>query len=185
MLLFNLITKLFIHFCLASLGIWWVFLITGILVSQTPHSSTVHRQLQVEIKSSLTDAVITSTMARMLSVVQDVPGPVLSALHAQPHLSQTETCWSRHHCNLHLQTGEQDRGRLCNLPRDKCRKWQRQESEPDCGSRYNCYAVLSHSGKHTCLNNLSNYNSTGLEKVSFPSNPKERQCQRMLKLLHY
>ena len=24
----------------------------------------------------------------------------------------------------------------------------------------------------------------GLEKVSFPSNPKERQCQRMLKLLH-
>ena len=26
--------------------------------------------------------------------------------------------------------------------------------------------------------------ATGLEKVSFPSNPKERQCQRMLKLLH-
>ena len=25
---------------------------------------------------------------------------------------------------------------------------------------------------------------SGLEKVSFPSNPKERQCQRMLKLLH-
>ena len=25
--------------------------------------------------------------------------------------------------------------------------------------------------------------ATGLEKVSFPSNPKERQCQRMLKLL--
>ena len=25
---------------------------------------------------------------------------------------------------------------------------------------------------------------TGLEKVSFHSNPKERQCQRMLKLLH-
>ena len=24
--------------------------------------------------------------------------------------------------------------------------------------------------------------ATGLEKVSFPSNPKERQCQRMLKL---
>ena len=24
----------------------------------------------------------------------------------------------------------------------------------------------------------------GLEKVSFHSNPKERQCQRMLKLLH-
>ena len=27
--------------------------------------------------------------------------------------------------------------------------------------------------------------ATGLEKVSFHSNPKERQCQRMLKLLHY
>ena len=26
--------------------------------------------------------------------------------------------------------------------------------------------------------------STGLEKVSFHSNPKERKCQRMLKLLH-
>ena len=26
--------------------------------------------------------------------------------------------------------------------------------------------------------------ATGLEKVSFPSNPEERQCQRMLKLLH-
>ena len=25
---------------------------------------------------------------------------------------------------------------------------------------------------------------TGLEKVSFHSNPKERQCQRMLRLLH-
>ena len=25
--------------------------------------------------------------------------------------------------------------------------------------------------------------ATGLEKVSFHSNPKERQCQRMLKLL--
>ena len=26
--------------------------------------------------------------------------------------------------------------------------------------------------------------ATGLEKVSFHSNPKKRQCQRMLKLLH-
>ena len=26
--------------------------------------------------------------------------------------------------------------------------------------------------------------ATGLEKVSFHSNPKERQCQQMLKLLH-
>ena len=27
-------------------------------------------------------------------------------------------------------------------------------------------------------------NPTGLEKVSFHFNPKERKCQRMLKLLH-
>ena len=26
--------------------------------------------------------------------------------------------------------------------------------------------------------------ATGLEKVNFHSNPKEKQCQRMLKLLH-
>ena len=26
--------------------------------------------------------------------------------------------------------------------------------------------------------------ATGLEKVSFHANPKERQCQRMLKLVH-
>ena len=26
--------------------------------------------------------------------------------------------------------------------------------------------------------------ATGLEKVSFHSNPKERQCQRMLQLMH-
>ena len=26
--------------------------------------------------------------------------------------------------------------------------------------------------------------ASGLEKVTFPSNPKERQCQRMLKLPH-
>ena len=33
--------------------------------------------------------------------------------------------------------------------------------------------------------NLENsVGATGLEKVRFHSNPKERQCQRMLKLLH-
>ena len=26
--------------------------------------------------------------------------------------------------------------------------------------------------------------TTGLEKVSFHANPKEKQCQRMIKLLH-
>ena len=35
-----------------------------------------------------------------------------------------------------------------------------------------------------CQHNLeTSAVATGLEKVSFPSNPKERQCQRMLKLL--
>ena len=33
--------------------------------------------------------------------------------------------------------------------------------------------------------NLENLTvATGLEKVSFHSNPKERQCQKMFKLLH-
>ena len=39
-----------------------------------------------------------------------------------------------------------------------------------------------------CSQYASNFENsavaTGLEKVSFHSNPKERQCQRMLKLLH-
>ena len=36
-----------------------------------------------------------------------------------------------------------------------------------------------------CQQNLeSSAVATGLEEVSFHSNPKERQCQRMLKLLH-
>ena len=36
-----------------------------------------------------------------------------------------------------------------------------------------------------CQQNLENSAvATGLEKVSFHSNPKERQCQRMFKLLH-
>ena len=35
-----------------------------------------------------------------------------------------------------------------------------------------------------CQQNWKTAVATGLEKVSFHSNPKERQCQRMLKLLH-
>ena len=36
-----------------------------------------------------------------------------------------------------------------------------------------------------CQANLENSAvATGLEKDSFQSNPKERQCQRLLKLLH-
>ena len=38
---------------------------------------------------------------------------------------------------------------------------------------------------NSMLANLENSAvAVGLEKVSFHSNPKERQCQRMLKLLH-
>ena len=41
-------------------------------------------------------------------------------------------------------------------------------------------------GRHSiCQQNLENSAvATGLEKVTFHSNPKERQCQRMLKLPH-
>ena len=39
-----------------------------------------------------------------------------------------------------------------------------------------------HSNLPTTLENSAV--ATGLKKVSFHSNPKERQCQRMLKLLH-
>ena len=35
-----------------------------------------------------------------------------------------------------------------------------------------------------CQQILKTAVATGLEKVSFHSNPKERQCKRMLKLLH-
>ena len=38
---------------------------------------------------------------------------------------------------------------------------------------------------NSMLANLENSAvATGLEKVSFHSNPKEKQCQRILKLLH-
>ena len=38
---------------------------------------------------------------------------------------------------------------------------------------------------HSMPENLENSTvATRLEKVSFPSNPKERQCQRMLELPH-
>ena len=42
--------------------------------------------------------------------------------------------------------------------------------------------------KSASLNMPANFENpavvTGLEKVNFHSNPKERQCQRMFKLLH-
>ena len=44
-------------------------------------------------------------------------------------------------------------------------------------------AMLS-AALHMPANLENSVVATGLEKVSFLSNPKERQCQRMLKLLH-
>ena len=49
--------------------------------------------------------------------------------------------------------------------------------------------LLSNPKRRCCENAALNMpanleNSAGLEKVSFHSNPKEKQCQRMLKLPH-
>ena len=41
-----------------------------------------------------------------------------------------------------------------------------------------------HIKKHMPANLENSAVATGLEKVSFHSSPKERQCQRMLKLPH-
>ena len=50
------------------------------------------------------------------------------------------------------------------------------------------FQILKDDCESAALNMLANLENsavaTGLEKVSFHSNPKERQCQRMLKLLH-
>ena len=50
------------------------------------------------------------------------------------------------------------------------------------------FQILINDAVSTALNipaNLENSAvATGLEKVSFHSNPKERQCRRMLKLSH-
>ena len=50
------------------------------------------------------------------------------------------------------------------------------------------FQILEDDAVSSALNmpaNLENLAmATGLEKVSFHSNPKERQCQRMLRLLH-
>ena len=45
-------------------------------------------------------------------------------------------------------------------------------------------AFLSNQCKEIEENNRMGKTATGLEKVSFHSNPKETQSQRMLKLLH-
>ena len=53
---------------------------------------------------------------------------------------------------------------------------------------FNIYAEYIMSTSFAALNMSANLENsavdTGLEKVSFHSNPKERQCQRMLKLPH-
>ena len=48
-----------------------------------------------------------------------------------------------------------------------------------------CQVIVMGASNHAMPANLENSAvATGLEKVSFHSNPKERQCQRMLKLPH-
>ena len=51
------------------------------------------------------------------------------------------------------------------------------------------FQILKDGCESAALNMPANLENsavaTGLEKISFHSNPKERQCQRMLKLLHY
>ena len=48
------------------------------------------------------------------------------------------------------------------------------------------FQILKDDALHSiCQQDLENSAvATGLEKVSFHSNPKERQCQRVLKQLH-
>ena len=46
------------------------------------------------------------------------------------------------------------------------------------------FQILKDDALNMATNLENSAVATGLEKVSFHSNPKERQCQRMLKLLH-
>ena len=56
------------------------------------------------------------------------------------------------------------------------------------GIRVELFQILKDDAVSAALNMPTNLENsavaTGLEKVSFHSNPKERQCQRMLKLPH-
>ena len=56
------------------------------------------------------------------------------------------------------------------------------------GIRVELFQILKDDAVSAALNMPTNLENsavaTGLEKVSFHSNPKERQCQRMLKLQH-
>ena len=50
------------------------------------------------------------------------------------------------------------------------------------------FKILKDDGESAAVDMSANWENSavaaGLEKVSFHPNPKERQCQRMLKLLH-
>ena len=46
------------------------------------------------------------------------------------------------------------------------------------------FQILKDDADNMSANLENSAVATGLEKVSFHSNPKERQCQRMFKLLH-
>ena len=53
------------------------------------------------------------------------------------------------------------------------------------GTQVKLFQILKDDAVKVLHSNLDNSAvATGLEKVSFHSNPKERQCQRMLKLPH-
>ena len=58
----------------------------------------------------------------------------------------------------------------------------------DDGILVELFQILKKKKKNAAFNMPANLENsvvaTGLEKVSFDSNPKEKQCQRMLKLLH-
>ena len=56
------------------------------------------------------------------------------------------------------------------------------------GTPVELFQILKDDAVKCCTQYASKFGypamATGLEKVSFHSNPKERQCQRMLKLQH-
>ena len=62
------------------------------------------------------------------------------------------------------------------------------EASGDDGIPVELFRILKDDGESAALNMPANLQNsavaTGLEKVSFHSNPKERQCQRMLELPH-
>ena len=65
------------------------------------------------------------------------------------------------------------------------RKHHYEQARGDDGILVELFQILKDNTALKMPANLENSAvATGLEKVSFHSNPKERQCQRMLKLPH-